>query len=919
SLVLEDRIRTSSTGSIVLESQGSITLGATSTFTTNNANLGVFAGSDIRIGSINAGSGSVLLASGGNISEINPSTTATQIVAQNLSMRAEGRIGDSDLSNSTFDNNRNAIVLNATNLAARAGDSIYIQDKGIITVDRISTILSQVAFNSTTSDRSEVLEDLSTTANNGNIKLQSLAGDIRIQAGTLGTAGINAHGSGDILLQTGNSGSIVVNADIVSGSGDITLNSRGSMSVSDRLKTSRPGMIALISEGTISVSSLNTNGVDLGVFSTTGIVLGSIRAEGASVAMSAGTSISDMDSSNATLNVIATNLSMGAGTRIGNSDTGQSNVDLNRNAISTRVDTLAASAATGIYLQEQDGVTIDRISTTIQRVNFNSTSVGLPQNIEDLTTSNNGPILLQSLAGDIRVNSGTAGTAGISAQGAGNVLLQTVNSGTIILGADILSGSGNITLASKDALTIDQRLKTSGPGSLYLVSQSDLSIAALNTNNTNLRAQATGNLFLGNIQAGTGNVSLQAGQNILDDQSLTDPVHIVGSKLTMIAGGKIGESDTNSPANINTKALVTQVGSLAARSGTGIYIQELDALSIESISNNVLQVNFRGNTIDRTQVLEDLTTTSNGPIKLQSLAGSITVNAGTIGTHGITANGTGDVLLQTLSGGNINANAGILSGTGHITLDAAGTLTSTSSIQTGGAGSVFLSSLASTSIASLSTAGGNVQVLSGGDLTLGSINAGNGQVYLQASGDIKDSDPSSNSTNVIAGVLAMRAGGKIGDSDTGSSSGSINRNAIGTQVSGLAAQSASGIYVQEADGVTIDTVSVSSQRVNFNSTRSAQSQVLEDLTTTSNGPIKLQSLAGSITVNPGTAGTNGITANGTGDILLQTVTNGTIVANGMIQSGSGNITLSSRDSLVLEDRIRTSSTGSIVLESQGSI
>jgi hypothetical protein len=309
SLVLEDRIRTSGPGSIVLESQGSITLGASSTFTTNNTNLGVFAGGDIRIGSINAGTGSVLLASGGNILEINPSTTATQIVAQNLSMRATGRIGDSDLSNLTFDNNRNAIVIDATNLAASAGDSIYIQDKGVVTVDRISTSLSQVAFNSTTSDRSEVLEDLTTTANNGNIKLQSLAGDITINPGTPGTAGISAHGSGDILLQTGNSGTIVVNADVVTGTGDITLNSRGSLSVSDRLKTSRPGMIALISEGTISVSSLDTNGVDLGVFSTRGIVLGSIRAAGASVAMSAGTSISDMDSSNATLNVIATNLS----------------------------------------------------------------------------------------------------------------------------------------------------------------------------------------------------------------------------------------------------------------------------------------------------------------------------------------------------------------------------------------------------------------------------------------------------------------------------------------------------------------------------------------------------------------------------------------------------------------------------------
>ncbi|MCY3013703.1 MAG: hypothetical protein NT171_03225, partial [Planctomycetota bacterium] len=768
------------------------------------------------------------------------------IIAQNLSIRASGRIGDADLSNTTFDNNRNAIVINTTNLAATAGDSIYIQDKGVITVDRISTSLAQVQFNSSTVDRSQTLEDLTTTANNGNIKLQSLAGDITIKAGTPGTNGISAHGSGDILLQTGNSGTIVVNADIVSGSGDITLNSRGALTISDRLKTSRPGTIALISEGTITVSVLNTNGTDLGIYSTTGIVLGRIDASGASVAINAGTSISDLDSSNATINVIASNLSMRAGVRIGNSDTSQSNVDLNRNAISTQVDKLAATAASGIYLQEQDGVTIDRMSTTIHRVNFNSSTVGLTQTLEDLTTTSNGPILVQSLAGDIRVNPGTAGSPGISAHGTGNVLLQTVNSGTIVTGADIRSGTGNITLSSKGALTIDQRLKTSGPGSLLLVSQSDLFIQALDTNNTNLRAQAAGDLFLGNIQAGTGNVSLQAAQNISENASLSNPVHVTGSKLTMIAGGKIGDSDIASPANINTKAIITQVGSLAARSGTGIYIQELDGLTIESVSNTVEQVNFRGDTTARSEVLEDLTTSSNGPIKLQSLAGSITVSAGTIGSNGITAGGTGDILLQTLSAGDITANARILSGTGHITLDSAGVLRATSGIQTGGSGGVFLSASSNTSVASVLTAGGNVQVYSGGELSLGSINAGTGQVYLQASGDIKDSDSTSNSTNITASVLAMRATGKIGDSDLSSPVSSINRNAIGTQVAILAAQSASGMYIQESDAVTIDTVSVSSQRVNFNSTRSTQTQVLEDLTTSNNGPVKLQSLVGSI-------------------------------------------------------------------------
>ncbi|MCY3006120.1 MAG: hypothetical protein NTV29_09085, partial [Planctomycetota bacterium] len=62
-----------------------------------------------------------------------------------------------------------------------------------------------------------------------------------------------------------------------------------------------------------------------------------------------------------------------------------------------------------------------------------------------------------------------------------------------------------------------------------------------------------------------------------------------------------------------------------------------------------------------------------------------------------------------------------------------------------------------------------------------------------------------------------------------------------------------------------------------------------------------------------------IVGNQSTNVLIKTNANGTIQANAMIQSGSGNITLSSREALVLEDRIRTAAPGSIVLESQGSI
>jgi hypothetical protein len=209
----------------------------------------------------------------------------------------------------------------------------------------------------------------------------------------------------------------------------------------------------LISEGRITVTALTTNS-DLSIASSSDVVLGTISAQGASVFVSAATSISDNDGNNNTLNINADSLQLRAGTRIGNSDTGQSNRNLNRQAITTQVNTLAARAATGIYVQERDAVTIDNVLNTVNRVNFNSTNLANTRTLEDLTTTNNGPVKLQSLAGNIIVNAGTTGSNGITANGSGDILLQTLNSGTVVTNAQVQSTTGNITPKTHSMLWI---------------------------------------------------------------------------------------------------------------------------------------------------------------------------------------------------------------------------------------------------------------------------------------------------------------------------------------------------------------------------------------------------------------------------------------------------------------------------------
>ncbi|MFM7927944.1 MAG: hypothetical protein ACKO9Q_09560, partial [Pirellula sp.] len=348
----------------------------------------------------------------------------------------------------------------------------------------------------------------------------------------------------------------------------------------------------------------------------------------------------------------------------------------NRNAIGTRVTTLAAQSSTGIYIQEADGVTIDLVNVSVDRVNFNSTKTAQSQTLEDLTTTNNGPVKLQSIAGDIVVNSGTTLTNGSTANGAGDILLEILDTGMIVTNSVVMSGSGNITLNSKDALNIVDLLRTGSPGTIYLRSAQGVTVENLQADN-DIAVISGGGITLGRIDAGSGNVYLEAKNNVLDSDASSNPTNIIASGLAIKAGGTIGSSDLTNARDSNRNAIGTQVTTLAAQSANGIYVQEIDGVIIDTVTIGVKQVQFNSTLTDRAERLEDLVTTDNGPIKLQSLNGDIVVLSGTAGTRGIDANGSGDVLLQTVASGTIITQAQVRSQTGNITLNSPDDLTIT--------------------------------------------------------------------------------------------------------------------------------------------------------------------------------------------------------------------------------------------------
>ncbi|MFN5103092.1 MAG: hypothetical protein ACK5GJ_09885, partial [Planctomycetota bacterium] len=124
---------------------------------------------------------------------------------------------------------------------------------------------------------------------------------------------------------------------------------------------------------------------------------------------------------------------------------------------------------------------------------------------------------------------------------------------------------------------------------------------------------------------------------------------------------------------------------------------------------------------------------------------------------------------------------------------------------------------------------------------------------------------------------------------------------------------ADGITISEIDGVTIGTGSVSVDQVHFNSSKTQRDATLEDLTTTNGGSIALESLAGDIVVEPGQTPGIGISANGSGQIVLLTTNSGNIIVRGDVLSGSGNISLSAADNVLLGAQVATA--GDMVLES----
>ena len=596
-----------------------------------------------------------------------------------------------------------------------------------------------------------------------------------------------------------------------------------------------------------------------------------------------------------------------------------------------------------------------------------------------------------SLAGTVTLNDGDADGLSVSANATrdpnavnspGAILIEARGAASdVVINADIITingtatGRGHISVLADDDVRINADLRTDGTagnneGSIQIRATNRTvngagSDGVIMNNNTSITTHAGVIRILADnesdIQLGlldtvstnfnAGAVSLLAERSILDGQGDLNELNIQTGTLRMVAdaaisndanlNGQIGTTDTanvNPDANVN--AIDIQVITLAAQSADGIYLSEADGLTVNATGNLAIkEVNFNSTTTTRTDAsLSDLTTTDNGPIKLQSKSGSITLNEGTdADNETVSAHGTGDVLIRTLAANGdiiINGNndaASILSDGGHITLVAGDDIDLNANVQTELTGTVYLlaSNRSSDAISgidmlsgtSIKTGGGNVRLVADNeaDILLSHINAGSGDVSLIAERSILDNNGDTvnveaDSLRIIADANVPASGAVAGSTEDGTGSIGTASDLIETTISTLAAQSASGVFVTESNSLITGTVAdISIQQVNFNSLLSERTDPrLGGVTTENNsGIIQIYVERGSLTVNQGTenitgAGqvvATGILAKGDRSQIHLTATENIIVNSSVIASRDGNGVVDNNDADLDRDGI----------------
>ena len=821
--------------SVDLAAQGAITMAQGAVTSSIGGAISLRAEGAVALALVDAGSGAVAINAGAGIADIDADGDSNvDIVASSLQLRAGTALGARG----------NALEIRTGTLSAEASDgAMFLAEADAVTIGAVSVGVNRV-------DAAGAAAAL-TVASQSGLNVGSPYNLVVSAGGAMTVNAAVAARGGDLLLKAG--ADMVLNATVTSGVGALSLAAAGSLAqnahvsgssidveagvsiaMADGVRASAGGSVRYATSGNLALGAIETP-------SDVSLVAGSISDSGGS----------DIDVSASGLRIAVTN---GAGS-------GAAHLQIAVNAL------VASAGAAGLYLDEQDALTIGAQSNSVLRVGTDGwTTVVTDQMLVGVSAGGN--LVLVTGAGSLNVAYGVGA--------AGNLLLSAGGAQSdLTLNAAVTNSGGNSSLvAGRDLLQNATVNNTAAGKSLDLRAGRDIVMAqaaASSANNGNILLSGGANVTVSSLNAGSANVGIAAASgSIVDGDAAGDSaVDIVAGGLQLRAGNAIGSG---------TNAIESNVVIATAQAGAGgVYLVETNALTLAGVTVQVNRVGASGAAVATTNAAQNGVAAQGGHVVLVSNGASLVVS------DSVTSNG-GNLLLQAAGGGMV-LNAKVDAGGGALSLSSGGNIAQKADIVTSGAGTVDVQAARAINMdnGTAIRAGANVRVMAGTTMTLGSIVTG-GDVSLAATGIL---DAGGSETDVTAAALRVSVNGA--NAGFGAPGARI-QTAVGSLASNVGGSG--GFFVEQAGAITLgETGEIGVRRVNANGgTATVADAALSGMS--SSGALVLTSTGAISVERVVTAGGNLLLAAGSADLVLDAAVSSVA---GSISIGAGNSIVQNAD------------------------
>jgi|GEM_PF-1131716 len=740
--------------------------GGTNGITSNGGDITVTGGSLALTQGIDASGlstgNATLTATAGAITDGNGASD--NITAQDLTLSAVDGIGSA----------ADSIETTVSNLkASNTNNDINIDNTGALTLTNfgIGNAVTNTNGNIHITAGSPLTVDADVVGG-GDIKLEAFDAGLDIDHLTVG-ANIQSTGiAGLITLNAGanvvqNSGTISTSGDVEitadkdgSGVGDITQN--GGNITANTLALNAPGTIDVDQSGNdaLTLNAHSTVSGSLTYRDATDVVLNDVTTADGPITVNAGGTID------------ATNVDSSAGT--GDIDLTASAGDINVVTVNAGSNNATLTATTGSILDNSSLITGNlltlsaangigtgtAINTTATTIDADVTSTGVINlNETDAVTLNN----VKTFNGPITVNAGgtidatnvdsSAGTGDIDlTASAGDINVVTVNAGSNNATLTATTGSilDNSSLITGNLLTLSA---ANGIGTGTAINTTATTIDADVTSTGVINLNETDAVTLNNVKTFNGPITVTTGgtTNVNDVESLTNDaandINITASagdiKIAtgtgIINAGTLGDVtlEATTGSILDPSSLITgDVVNLTAANGIGDLVNPINT-SANTINADVTAAGLI-NLHETDDVTLNNVTTFDGPITVDSIAGTLTlgtITAGGINTIDLTA--FSDILddaVQTtkVSGDTLNlTSGGVIGATGDGDID-----TNVDFLNAAADGDIFLTNQSGLEIQSLTSTNGAATLLTGGSTILDGTTVHNKFTLEAINGDI---------------------------------------------------------------------------------------------------------------------------------------------------------------------------------------